>query len=240
MSHQELTIIYELRSISANEVWAILSKKLGGFSGLIEFNDEKTTFEEILTLISCSKDDRFRIKTDEFNIVLSAVANCEHTYLTIETRGLKTKTDWDTWISDFYSFKPFVQAWVSDVEYAYWQNAHDPIQYKANNRSYDGLPMKSNGLPYPLEQQIIDISNNLGRRIFKTGFIEVVAAKMWFGDAFWQITERDKQAVLAELSRIPVDTEDHNGLLSIQAGLEPFTDSSDREIQDKLRVAVFG
>ena len=67
---------------------------------------------------------------------------------------------WDEWVVPFLGSPDFVMAWLADSEYEFWQNAYDPLQYKAVNKPFDHLPKKSNGLPYPLEQTIIDTSDN--------------------------------------------------------------------------------
>ncbi len=54
----------------------------------------------------------------------------------------------------------FVQAWVYDIEYDFWQNAKDPLEYEAAGRSSANLPKISNGLPPPLSQLEIDTSQN--------------------------------------------------------------------------------
>lgn len=60
-------------------------------------------------------------------------------------------------------------AWLADLQYDFWQNAHDPLQYTARNRTFDHLPKKANGLPYPLQQTITDTSSNPGRHVLRKG-----------------------------------------------------------------------
>jgi hypothetical protein len=79
-------------------------------------------------------------------------------------------------------------AWIMDSEYDHWQNAQDPLEYTAAGKSHANLPMKSNGLPYPLEHKVIDASGNPGRWTFRDGYIEAVGAVMWLGQPFWQLT----------------------------------------------------
>ena len=57
---------------------------------------------------------------------------------------------WDAIAESFVGEVGFVQAYVADDEYSFWQSAHDPVQYEAAGRAYFGLPMVSNGLPAPL------------------------------------------------------------------------------------------
>src|SRR5690606_3246620 len=74
---------------------------------------------------------------------------------------------------------------IYDVEYDYWQNAKDPLQYEAVGRDYSHLPMRSNGLPPPVERMEIDTSENPGRWIFREGYIEAVGSVMWLVEPFW-------------------------------------------------------
>ena len=99
--------------------------------------------------------------------------------------------------------------------------------------------MKSNGLPYPLEQKIIDVSANPGRRMFREGYIEAVGATMWLGPVFWPLTGADRQQVentrwLRTLSPTPSVTR-------LQAAECCFTtgEGATGELQRKLRSLLF-
>jgi len=143
------------------------------------------------------------------------------------------------WAEPFTRSEKFRCARLYDHEYEYWQNAHDPLQYTAVGRSYAGLPMKSNGLPFPLEQQIIDTSQNPGRRVLRDGYVEAVGSVMWLGEPFWSLTGASKQAVLATdwLQCEPLP----DGVLRVQAADAPFTTAEGAfgDLQDKLRSLLF-
>ena len=131
----------------------------------------------------------------------------------------------------------FVQAHFVDKNYQYLQNIYDPIQFKALGLSMEGLPMKSNGLPFPLEQQIVDTSQNPGRYRLCQGYVEASAAYMWFGDLFWQITGADP--ILAT-SRMPEGVTlvfDKCWKLHSSTGL--FCDENTAGLQNGIREAVF-
>jgi len=132
-----------------------------------------------------------------------------------------------------------VHGWVVDREYDYWQNAHDPLQYEAHGRSYAHLPMKSNELPYPLEQMIIDTSRNPGRRVIRMGYVEAVGHLMWFGEPFWKSTGTSKRTVLAQ--KWLKCEERPGGILRVQAADQPFTSAEGKqgEIQRRLRQLLF-
>ena len=72
----------------------------------------------------------------------------------------------------------------------FWQNASDPLEYATGGCSTEGLKMKSNELPFPLEQEVVDTSENPGRRVLKDGFIEAIGHLMWFSEEFWRRTGR--------------------------------------------------
>jgi len=133
-----------------------------------------------------------------------------------------------------------VMAVILDRDYDYWQNAEDPLQYRAAGRSWNHLPTRSNGLPPPLNQEVIDISDNPGRRFVKLGFFEIVAYRMWLTDSFWTLTGADKAGVRNAPGL--VTKEEIPGLLELEAGQKCFTspEGEERRMQDHLRNVLFG
>ena len=103
---------------------------------------------------------------------------------------------WDEWVGELAASPDFVMAWVVDVDYDHWQNAKDPLQYTAAGKSYAHLPMKSNGLPPPLQQMVIDTSGNPGRWSYRNGWVEAVGAVMWLAESFWSLTGADRGEVV--------------------------------------------
>ncbi|ARU57403.1 hypothetical protein OLMES_3365 [Oleiphilus messinensis] len=86
------------------------------------------------------------------------------------------------WVMPFIGEKGFVQAWVYNRDYIHWQNAEDPLEYECAGKSVDGLKMKSNGLPPPLQMSVVDVSDNPGRVLLKSGYVEAVASTMWVSE----------------------------------------------------------
>jgi hypothetical protein len=129
--------------------------------------------------------------------------------------------------------------WLADAEYSYWQNAQDPLQYRAAGRDFEHLPRKSNGLPYPLEQSIIDVSSNPGRRILRHGYIETVGSVMWLGQAFWELVNSSRNTI-NELKWAKIEKWE-SGVIRIEAAAEPFVSSEGeaRQKQMALRNAIF-
>jgi hypothetical protein len=145
---------------------------------------------------------------------------------------------WDEWVIELFN-EAFVMAWVADVDYQYWQNAENLLPYKTRGRPWKHLPLKSNGLPPPHEETIVDTSHNPGRWSLRHGFIEAVGAAMWFGERFWQVTGASRQQVLSAPSLQCAEIVP--GLLRVQAAEQCFsTDQGEAgDLQRKLRALLF-
>ena len=134
--------------------------------------------------------------------------------------------------------KTFTQAWISDVEYEYRQNAYSILQYTSAGREHSHLPKKSNGLPFPVEETIIDTSLNPGRMILRDGYVEVVASTMWLGKRFWECVGTVKKHSLLDAKWIHVDALE-NEVVKLTAAEHCFVDVSTSEIQNKLRDILY-
>jgi hypothetical protein len=175
----------------------------------------------------------------DYSFSFGSVAQCHLDFFEIKSMP-ESKIPWDDWAMPFISSENFVMAWAMNSEYNHWQNAYDPLQYTALGKSYAHLPMKSNGLPYPLEKQIIDTSRNPGRWIFRDGYIEAVGATMWLGEPFWQLAGMDKSSVVkADWLRVsnPIPS-----VTKVQAADKCFAtaDEESGQIQKRLRTLLFG
>lgn len=161
-------------------------------------------------------------------------------FVSIEEKVPGSAHSWDVWVEPFLVEVDFVQAWVSDVEYDYWQNASDPIEYISAGRDYSDLPLKSNGLPFPLEQKVVDISNNPGRWAMKAGYMEAVGATMWLGDNFWQAIGNDGQKNnLAAIEGIHAQPVEH-GVVRYTVADGCFKDLSTMSQQNNIRSILYG
>jgi hypothetical protein len=148
------------------------------------------------------------------------------------------KIRWERWI-EALSDPGFVMAWMPDEEYDHWQNATHLDDYTAAGRAYNHLPLKSNGLPYPVEETIVDTSGNPGRWTFRTGFVEAVASPMWLGDAFWELTGADRRLVeAADWLRVSHPAEH---VMRIDSAEAPFTSAQGQsgETQRRLRALFY-
>jgi len=157
--------------------------------------DEPLSLPQALKRLSRSNPKGFDLAGHGFEFLLGAVRNYNLEFLEIRALN-ELRIPWDDWMAHFADTGNFVIAWVADSEYEYWQNADDPLEYTAVGKPYEHLPMKSNGLPYPVEQMIIDTSANPGRWVFHDGYIEAVGAIMWLGPTFWSLTGAEREQVL--------------------------------------------
>lgn len=100
------------------------------------------------------------------------------------------------------------------------------------------LPMKSNDLPPPLDQMIVDTSRNPGRRVLRDGYVEAVGHRMWLGpEYFVRVPGADRDGIRnADWLKV---TELEGGVMEVTAAPEPFTDDSTADLQDRLRKLLF-
>lgn len=239
MIGERLDIIYGLKALSALDIWKIifeyLQKQNTPFDTKVEFSDNKMALSDVAGFIEKSKSVHFHVEFDGFSFDYGTVASKEHDLIVIKDKVEFARLNWQKLVNAFFNKAPFIQAWVSNIEYNYWQNAIDPLQYDALGKSYEGLPMKSNGLPFPLEQMNIDISNNPCRRILCDGYVEAIGAQMWFSKKIEKIAN-------ISLSNITVDgcqIEEQGGLYHIDCGMGVFKDESTNELQKQLRSALY-
>ena len=159
-------------------------------------------------------------------------------FLSIEEVIAGSAVSWDNWLNPFLEVSGFAQAWVTDAEYDYWQNAKSLLLYETEGRSYKHLPTKSNGLPPPLDGLEIDTSDNPGRWVLKSGYREAVGSRMWLSSLFWQLAGTDIKDV--ELSANGFDVQYlSNGITKIIAAENCFCDGTTEEAQRKLRSILY-
>jgi len=156
----------------------------------------------------------------------------------IEEKKANSAISWDAWVAPFLAIDGFVQAWITDVEYDYWQNAKDPLLYELEGRNYSHLPTKSNGLPPPVERLEIDTSNNPGRWSFQSGFIEAIGSIMWLSPLFWQLVGADCKNTELSASGFNVQHE-ANSIIKVIAADHCFCNESTESVQRKLRSVLY-
>lgn len=237
----DLEITLEYMGIPAEEAWSLLQEShpslLNG-DRQVDFYGDIHLAGSMPSAIKQKGKPHFVVEFEEGELDYMPVGGSDLQLAIVERCVGGTDDAW-TWTEPFAHSETFRCARLYDHGYEYWQNTHDPLQYESVGRSYAGLPMKSNGLPFPLEQQIIDTSQNPGRRVLRDGYVEAVGSVMWLGEQFWPLTGARKQAVLAanwlQCEQLP------NGVLRVQAADAPFTtaEGASGELQDRLRSLLF-
>jgi hypothetical protein len=193
--------------------------------------------QDVESAIRRGRKPHFGIRCQDGVLDYSQVGGYDHALL--QVLGFAEDVhDAETWCSPFLSEPSFRMARVYD-EYDDWQNAEDTLEYEAKGRRYDDLPMKSNGLPFPLEQMVIDTSRNPGRRLLRKGYVEAVGSTMWLGESFWALTGTQKSQVLKQ--DWLCSEERPHGVLRIQAWDRPFVEDQGESgrVQERLRKVLF-
>jgi len=153
----DIHIISGFLAIEPVTVWALLQRShpdlLTGARPCL-CGETECTLDEVAAVIRKQGKPHFGISFEggkPSEISYGHIRNFNHSLLSVGD----VVTDMlgaDLWVAPFSCTPGFREAWVFEIEYAHWQNAEDPLEYTAVGRSYAGLPMKSNGLPYPLRR----------------------------------------------------------------------------------------
>jgi hypothetical protein len=195
---EELNIVFRFDTLGARSALQGIGEvlaKTGAVSGVFDLDGEPAAdICAVLARLQRKKQPHFNVIWEDYEFDFGSVGNRELDTFQIKSLG-PPRIGWEDWISPYLEASGFVMAWVANVEYDYWQNAYDLMQYRGSGKSTDHLPKKSNGLPYPLEQTIIDTSNNPGWRRIRTGYYEVVGSVMWLGEHFWRLTGAKREMV---------------------------------------------
>lgn len=241
MSNLSLEMVFDLMRFPAAVVWERLySSHRDYLDGLdeAEFYEHTCGARDVAKRIERSGRPHFGVAWDNGRTLgYSHVTNSELSFVNVEG-CIRDEVDAKAWLEPFLD-EGFRQARLFDEEYDFWQNAEDPLEYRTEGRSYEGLPMRSNGLPPPLEQMVIDTSRNPGRRVLRRGFIEAVGCPMWLGQDFWSITGGSRDTVCAQgwlhCETLP------NGVARIKAAQAPFStaEGEQGEIQERLRRTLY-
>jgi hypothetical protein len=234
-----LDVVFELDSLTGSEAARRCFDALGLRFSQVKLHDVVMSAEAALEKLAKERRISFNIETDSISIRLATVAAYRNQALIIEKRAEGSIPSWEHVLHPFLECAGFTQACSLDQEYTYWQSAADPLLYRAAGRSFEGLPMKSNGLPYPLEQSVIDTSRNPGRRVINVGYVEMVGYVMWFGQAFWDRVGHHRLERLRDSGRYRLD-ELSCGIVRVVVSQEPFVNESNRDVQDDVRSILFG
>jgi hypothetical protein len=232
----QLSLIYEYQSVDTEHLFDTLYILLSAndlFEEKVSFLDREVSFFRVAKSQSRKVGGVFGFETSSFEVTLGRNSRRESDVLYLE---LPNQEDWDEWVGALSTVGEFVHSYVVDRKYSLWQNMKYVDFYERAGRRYDHLPLIHSGLPSPHDRVDIDISRNPGRFELKVGYIEVVAAQMWFEERFWELVDGDIEALKA-CSEIEITKE--NGLLHLDAGAL-FTDSTNQDLQVKLRKMLYG
>jgi hypothetical protein len=236
-----IEIIVDMMALKPSDVWLAFqaghNKMLSG-EEICELDGKKCRLSDVAGRMKRLKNPFFAIVFNGMELYYSCLKNSNFSLVWLKNAAENIDDAWD-WVRPFISMSSFRNAWVYDAEYHYWQNAKDPRLFSSVGRSYAGLPMKSNGLPPPLERMIIDTTHNPGRRIIRQGYVEAVGAVMWLGNGFWSLTGARKEDVLAAnwIKNIILA----EGVVRIQTADTPFitAEGLSGKLQEKLRALLF-
>ncbi len=179
------------------------------------------------------------LKYSDIKVHIAELPAMMQTIVTVEETRAGAAGPWRRWVNQFLCEQAFVQAWVADVEYDYWQNVSDPLEYEAAGRSYQGLPMKSNELPFPLQQDVVDTSKNPARMEIKRGYVEAIGPRLWIGKLFWNNSGGSREKLRDLTDKFTVSATDCDINEVVYSDL-PFDSDETADVQRRLREKLYG
>lgn len=239
---KRLKFVFDVESISGLQMLALVKGILSKFSSPVVFFlhgvkvDIKTFEKKILRKESWPSG----LVSGGFELRFGVLPAMDYCFLVIEESESHSDTSLEEEVGPIPSVEGFIQAWVSEVEYDFWQNATDPLEYECVGRPLSGLPMKSNGLPPPLDEMEIDTSGNPGRNVLRQGYIEAIGSTMWLGNPFWERAGVDRFASISLLESEGFEVFECGRFCKVVTSDKVFSDDSTLEKQRALRRILFG
>lgn len=224
----------------ASAVWGSLIQPLRHFneSAVIEgFTGKKILLADFSSYLIKNNCRSFCIELANGSVEFSYVA--DKGFYRLDIKKLANSIDVaQSLIGALIDKSGFVQARIYDAEYDRWQNAESLTLFEVECVEHAHLPKKSNGLPFPLTQEIVDISKNPGRWIFRSSYIEAVGAFMWVSKSLLKVVGVDEKTLM-DVDCFAV--EDLGGVLKIAAYDQCFTLAvgAQAERQALLRKVLF-
>lgn len=241
-SKQEMEITYKLGAISAEQAWMAMYEVLqkhGFLEKKFFLYEHKVKPEKMEKAISDSGKGHFDIETPHFELGCGPQTARGFILISIEKLTTETCIPWEEWVKTFLNKTPFIQAWILDKDYNFWQNEDDPDYYERRGRDYSHLPVRHNNEDPPWDRLEIDISNNPGRRLFRMGYIEAIGSTMWLGPDFWEKVGQDRKEAILAADWADVQEREH-GVLRVQVAPDCFVDETTADLQNKLRETLYG
>ena len=237
---ERIEFVFSFGSVDAADIWKAIELVLSQ-NGLAQntatFYGREYEFSSIISEIDRQNKKAFNIEMRNLSFLFSSIIKYRQCLLQITVKEEISRDWWLLWVDSLVSIGGFTQAWLVDVEFDFWQNAEDPIEYKAKEKSLTGLPMISNGLPPPLEQHVIDVSKNLGRRKVCDQYVEAIGSYMWVTSKFFELIGRNKEDIesSSDISIEGVGGDVH----CISVGTDLFRDSTTEVLQRALRDSLY-
>lgn len=241
-----LEIVYEYESITPWEVWSVIYEELDRQSLLSEkyaVNQWNMKPSKIAEHLESRNEDWFSINDGTLKMMYTDPM-CQHTLVTLEVEILHKKqidVDWNGFAERLAELGRFKMAWVIDLEYFMWQTEEDLEEYIESGYPARELKMKPSGMSAPFDADIIDTSDNPGRRIIHPeGYVEAVGHKMWIGDELYPLTGASREDLLSAADWL-LEVKETDRYIYLKAAEEPFVNDTgaSRDLQDRLRALVF-
>ncbi len=213
-------LVFNQNFQSGKIVWQNISKLMkSDLVNVFNFKEDKLSKDEVSRRIT----NHFQVEFDDYEIDLGYIAN-NHIYI-LYINNINTESC-EKILHPLFELPSFLQARIYDDEYNLWQNMDDITYYEASGREHSNLPKINNGLPFPLEATVIDISSNPGRYIFRDGYIEFISALMWFNKSLLEKLNSN----LEELKKQDFVTfNDYNSYIEIKANDKAFVENDGTE-----------
>jgi len=239
---EKLKFVFDINSIDGLQASAIIVGSLNRVKLPVIFllNGVEVGIKILEKSISRKKSWPTGLMSNGFELRFGVLPALGHCFLTLQEAENCGEAFWDEFVEPATRVNGFIQAWISDVEYDFWQNVKDPLEYEGRGRSFSHLPQKSNGLPESLKEMDIDTSGNPGRSVLRQGYIEAIGRPIWLGDLFWKKVGRDKGASIELLEGRGFEVLECERTVKVVAFKEGFYDDSTIDEQRALRQILFG
>ena len=186
MKNQVLVVFsYHAGSITPNVLADLIENGIG-FDGKYlrstfdKIKNGRCNIKNILQSIRESEDFRsFELSENKQDEYPSLFIHKRSTYDHLKMRFHADQLPNHDFFDRLATIAGFNFGYIEDYEFNYWQNADRICFYEMWDVPHHNLPKKSNGLPYPLEEKIVDISINSGRDIEYPGMLFAIAPIMW-------------------------------------------------------------
>ncbi|MFV0347944.1 MAG: hypothetical protein ACK5JO_05105, partial [Halodesulfovibrio sp.] len=175
MSKVGVDIVFASSAINSIEIWKVFSSVLNSYKGYsvsIYRNGKNKTEKQIEAY--ARKRGYDNIEVDVLGYGLLAISFSTYQLISIRCDRDGMFVPWCDWVEVFRKTKGFLQAWVCDREYVYWQGVQQIDEYETSGRDHSHLPKIPSGSPPPCEQIVIDILVNPSRRVIRKGFVEAI------------------------------------------------------------------